>query len=179
MGSDNERSGCGPFPVVQLTAKLQLSAGQFIDLSGSELGDDSPPLGDRAWCETECASSDAGLTVLGIEEMKNVFLEHAIDYSILKTDSNHALEQGDYPTQMQTMGDRIRLLRQARGFSQTDLAERVGVTGGAISQWELGGTKNIKLETFLKLCSELGTEPHYLIFGPDRQGAHKSRTRQA
>jgi transcriptional regulator with XRE-family HTH domain len=73
------------------------------------------------------------------------------------------------------MGDRIRLLRQAKGLSQAQLGERVGVTAGAISQWENGLTKNVKLQTFLTLCEELGTNPHYLIFGPDHPGQASRR----
>jgi transcriptional regulator with XRE-family HTH domain len=83
------------------------------------------------------------------------------------TDANDRLA---YPEPMQTMGDRIRLLRQAKGWSQGQLAGAVGVTPGAISQWEIGLTKNVKLETFLRLCEALGTNPHYLIFGPSQPG---------
>jgi transcriptional regulator with XRE-family HTH domain len=70
---------------------------------------------------------------------------------------------------METMGDRIRTLRQARGLSQSMLAEKLGVTTGAVSHWESGNTQNIKIPTFLKLCSELGTTPHYLALGPNQR----------
>jgi transcriptional regulator with XRE-family HTH domain len=67
------------------------------------------------------------------------------------------------------MGERIRMLRLARGLSQSQLADRVGVTPGAVSHWELGQTKNMQIETYLKLCSELGTNPHYLALGANQQ----------
>ena len=69
---------------------------------------------------------------------------------------------------METMGDRIRTLRDAKGWTQPFLADLVGVTKSAVSQWEDGNTKNIKNDTFLRLCDALGTDPRYLIWGPER-----------
>lgn len=178
MGSENRESGGGTLPRIQLAAKLELPLGELGNPACGQFGNDVIPLGNSARCDAECPSCDAWLTTLGVEVMKDVFFEHAPDYSMLKSDFKYAIEGPAYSAPMQTMGERIRLLRQARGWSQTELAEKVGVTGGAISQWELGGTKNIKLETFLRLCSELGTQPHYLIFGPE-QRSPKAGSRQA
>jgi transcriptional regulator with XRE-family HTH domain len=69
---------------------------------------------------------------------------------------------------METMGDRIKTLREARKHTQESLAKIVGVTKSAVSQWEAGSTKNIKLETFLKLLQALRTDHEYLIYGADR-----------
>lgn len=54
---------------------------------------------------------------------------------------------------METMGDRIRQLREARGWSQQDLAARLSqrlvalghdpVSGTSVSQWERTETKNL------------------------------------
>jgi transcriptional regulator with XRE-family HTH domain len=65
----------------------------------------------------------------------------------------------------ETMGERIRMLRLARGLSQQQLADRLGVTTGAVSQWESSSTENIKLRTFLELCEVLVVTPHYLVLG--------------
>lgn len=75
-----------------------------------------------------------------------------------------------YARQMptETMGDRIRQLRIARGLTQPALGELCGVTKSAVSQWEDGSTKNIKLEVFLRLLSALLTDFQYLVWGPDR-----------
>jgi transcriptional regulator with XRE-family HTH domain len=71
--------------------------------------------------------------------------------------------------QMETMADRIKRLREAQGLTQTQLGELAGgVTRSAVSQWEDGSTANIKLEVFLALCAALKTDPHYLVYGPDR-----------
>jgi transcriptional regulator with XRE-family HTH domain len=73
-----------------------------------------------------------------------------------------------YAYAMPTMADRIKSLREARGITQTELAGVVGVTRAAVSQWESGLVANIKLQTFLKLCDALHTDPQYLIHGSDR-----------
>lgn len=69
---------------------------------------------------------------------------------------------------METMGDRIRQLRIARGLTQTLLGGLVGVTKSAVSQWEDGSTSNVKLQVFMRLCQALRTDPHYLIYGENR-----------
>lgn len=66
------------------------------------------------------------------------------------------------------MGDRIKMLREAKELTQTQLGELVGVTKSAVSQWELGQTSNIKLQTFLRLLDVLGTKYEYLVFGAAR-----------
>lgn len=90
---------------------------------------------------------------------------------------NHAAQDSGYAIPMETMGDRIRYLRGVKGHSQTQLGKLCGVTKGAVSQWELGSTANIKLATFLKLCDALGARPEYLIFGSARAGGGKPAAR--
>lgn len=85
---------------------------------------------------------------------------------------------------METMGDRIRNLRLARGLSQEALGQLLGVSRAAVSQWELGVVDNIKLATFLALCDAFGTTPDYLVFGPavpgrDNAGRFARRRRPA
>ena len=76
---------------------------------------------------------------------------------------------------MNTMGERIRFLREAKGLTQEGLADRLGargakVSGNAISQWERGETANIKLNLFLALVDELGTTHEFLVHGPSEPG---------
>jgi transcriptional regulator with XRE-family HTH domain len=77
-----------------------------------------------------------------------------------------------YASYMESMGDRIRQLRIARGLTQTALGEQVGVTKSAVSQWEDGSTANVKLQVFMRLCAALRTDPHYLIYGETRGPDH-------
>lgn len=81
-----------------------------------------------------------------------------------------------YAVRMETMGDRIRQLRIAQGLTQPELAELVGVTKSAVSQWEGDSTKNIKLDVFLRLCEVLRTDPKYLVWGPQRSPDDTSTT---
>jgi transcriptional regulator with XRE-family HTH domain len=74
-----------------------------------------------------------------------------------------------YAYRMETMGERIRQLRIARGMTQPELGELCGVSKSAVSQWEDGSTEDIKLKPFLRLCEALQTDPHYLVFGPERE----------
>lgn len=80
---------------------------------------------------------------------------------------------------METMGQRIKKMREQRGWTQTELADLVGVTVSAVSQWELDQTENVKLLPFLRLAKLFDTDPHYLVFGPGRGAAELSKPVQA
>ena len=68
----------------------------------------------------------------------------------------------------ESLGTRIRTLREAGGLSQMDLALAIGVTQAAVSAWEAGNSLNLKLQTFLRILDVLGVaEPEYLIRGTD------------
>jgi transcriptional regulator with XRE-family HTH domain len=54
------------------------------------------------------------------------------------------------------IGVRLKALRLAKGLSQSDLAEGVGLTFQQIQKYE-NGTNRISLPTAHKLCSLLGT----------------------
>lgn len=68
----------------------------------------------------------------------------------------------------ETMGQRIKRLREARGLSQQQLANLVGVTPSAVSQWETDQVRSIKPPHFLALADALSTDPWFLVFGPQR-----------
>lgn len=69
------------------------------------------------------------------------------------------------------MGQRIARLREAKGWSQSELARLLGLTRASVHQWENGTTQNIKLASFLRLVDLFGTDPAYLIWGADRKPA--------
>jgi DNA-binding XRE family transcriptional regulator len=104
------------------------------------------------------------------------FLHGEAVYSMLTPKRKDANRNEQYSRSMETMADRIRTCREARGLTQTALAKLVGVTPAAVSQWEGGVVANIKLQTFLKLCEALHTDAQYLIFGSDR-GHPRGRSR--
>jgi transcriptional regulator with XRE-family HTH domain len=81
----------------------------------------------------------------------------------------HAVWRKEYHAPMETMGQRIKALREARGMSQQELADAVGVSKSAVSQWELGQSQNVKLKTFLALLESLRTDMEYLVYGAARK----------
>lgn len=52
------------------------------------------------------------------------------------------------------------------------LADRVGVTKGAVSQWETGDTRNLRLEHLFKVADALEVNVRWLALGEGKQ--HKA-----
>jgi transcriptional regulator with XRE-family HTH domain len=86
---------------------------------------------------------------------------------MLKGEVNHALEVSGYHAQAmnETMGDRIKNLRQSRRLSQDALGDIVGVKGASVSLWESGATTNIRPENLLAICSYFSCDPWWLVHG--------------
>lgn len=97
---------------------------------------------------------------------------------MLDSEVNYALGRPAYAgRQMTTMGERIKTLRKSRRLSQDQLGEIVGVTGASISQWELGTTKGIKPENFLRFCAYFQVDPYWVAFGDEGDSKSPSPTR--
>jgi transcriptional regulator with XRE-family HTH domain len=81
----------------------------------------------------------------------------------------------------ETMGDRIKRLREARGLTQPALANLLvsmgapsTLTKAAVHKWESGDSKNMQNATFILLCNALKTDPQYLLWGQERTPPEKS-----
>ena len=61
---------------------------------------------------------------------------------------------------------RIKLMRNCRNMSQTELAKAIGTKQSTISLWECGGYGGARLNTVLKLCSALSCHPCDVIDDP-------------
>ena len=90
-----------------------------------------------------------------------------------------AVPAGNYAQSMEakpheTMGERLKRLRVARGFTQPEFAKLVGVTKSAVSQWEDDSTKNLKLPVLARVLDVLGTDLQYLVWGENRAPAGTS-----
>lgn len=57
---------------------------------------------------------------------------------------------------METLGDRIKLLRIKKGLSLKDLSSIIGISDTAISKIETGKTRNIAIETGKEISKALG-----------------------
>ncbi len=58
---------------------------------------------------------------------------------------------------------RVKELREAKGWSQAELAEKAGIRRATLSAIETNQTKGIDFETLECLASALGCDPGYLI----------------
>ena len=68
---------------------------------------------------------------------------------------------------LKEMGERIYDRRKNLGFTQEELAEKLGVSTQMISNLELG-KKAIRPENLVKLCTALDVSADFCLFGGDR-----------
>lgn len=71
---------------------------------------------------------------------------------------------------MENLGFRIQELRKEKGFSQTDLANKVGVSYAQISRYENKGSQP-PAEILNNLANMLGTSVDYIINGNSSEKA--------
>ena len=62
-----------------------------------------------------------------------------------------------------TTGEKIKMLRKAKGWTQEDLAKLVGVQKAAINKYETGIVINLKRDTIQNLAHALGCSPVFLL----------------
>ncbi len=62
-----------------------------------------------------------------------------------------------------TVGEKIKTLRRAKGFTQTELGNRVGVQKNAVSKWECGRVEDIPTSMIKSLATLFNVPPSYLI----------------
>lgn len=63
-----------------------------------------------------------------------------------------------------TIGDRIREERESAGLTQLELANKIGITPQAVSQYERG-IKNPKITTIYRFADAIGVSPSKLFDG--------------
>ena len=74
---------------------------------------------------------------------------------------------------MQYFGMKLKKLREDRGMSQTELGNKIGVSGSTVSAYEKS-RKYPTLETFAKICSILKVSSDYLLGISDNMHLMKS-----
>lgn len=65
------------------------------------------------------------------------------------------------------LGENLKRIREDRGLSQDELAERCGISKSQISKLEVGRQKNPELETVVALSTALGISIEELVFGAE------------
>ncbi len=74
---------------------------------------------------------------------------------------------------METIGQRIKRIRESANVSQQYIADKVGVSRVAVTKWENGHTSNLKLDNLMKLCKLLDISVEYLIYGEAKKDSSK------
>lgn len=68
---------------------------------------------------------------------------------------------------VESLGERVRRLRKARGWAQADLGDKIGLRQLAVSQIETGKTSSPRSETLAALADALDTSVDYLLNGSE------------
>src|SRR5215469_7497844 len=69
---------------------------------------------------------------------------------------------------MAATGDRIKEIRDARGMTQDQLADKAGISKGFLSDVE-NNKRNISSENLLKIANVLGASVDYLLRGETKE----------
>lgn len=72
----------------------------------------------------------------------------------------------------------LKKLREARGLTYTDIARVVGISRQAVSKWESGDSKNIRLDHLEAVCKFYGITIEQLLSGAIAQDAHPTCAEQ-
>lgn len=75
---------------------------------------------------------------------------------------------------METLGQRIKRLREERKLSQQQVATAAGVSRVAVTKWESGQTANLKLGNLLSICELFNVSVEELIRGERATKREKS-----
>ena len=67
-----------------------------------------------------------------------------------------------------TINQRIKELRQNRGISESELAEKIHVKSDEINEWE-NNNKNIEISKLIELATALDVSLDYLLTGKEKE----------
>jgi putative transcriptional regulator len=166
-----------PVPGVIVRLESQFSESDAMELSSSQRWDLLAPSINGGSLDAECLGDFLAGTA---EKGENVLSKHGtVAYTMPSGGASPSKQALVYPVRMPTdhgMGMRIKTLREAREWSQGELARRVGVSRATVNQWESGRIKDIRLAAVLRLIEVLQTNLRYLVYGPSAPAAPASRS---
>ncbi len=80
---------------------------------------------------------------------------------------------------LETIGERLRLLRERRNWSIDELAQKCELTAGHIGRIERGDSKNPRFETIEVLAKALEVAPALILYGEDGETKGEGRPTSA
>lgn len=96
---------------------------------------------------------------------------------MLETHVKNASADSTYIEPMESMGERMKRTRTLKGLSLETVAEAIGISAQALSQWETGLTVNMRPENLLNWCAYFELNPYLVVFGkaPDKGSSGRFR----
>lgn len=79
---------------------------------------------------------------------------------------------------MSGMGARIRMIRESKHLSQTDLADLAGMSQGAISAYERDAVDGVPLAHVMRIADALETTVQWIAYGEAISGPTAKRYRR-
>jgi transcriptional regulator with XRE-family HTH domain len=76
-----------------------------------------------------------------------------------------------------SVGEKIRVARGAANLTQEQLAQRIGVTRGAVAQWESNTTRP-RMESVIKLAAATGSSFDWLYGGESLPARVRAKERK-
>lgn len=80
---------------------------------------------------------------------------------------------------MSLLEERIHEARCESGITPSNLARMVGVTSAAVSRWEKGQVKNLRMEHLFTLSRLLNVNPEWLATGRGAKKGHLTKQPQS
>jgi transcriptional regulator with XRE-family HTH domain len=77
--------------------------------------------------------------------------------------------------ELRAAGERIRAARRERGWTQDDLAQKVGVSRSAVAQWETGRSGQVR-GNMARIARALEIDVEYLLYGTQLQAPLQAAT---
>ncbi|MEL6710126.1 MAG: helix-turn-helix transcriptional regulator [Pseudomonadota bacterium] len=76
---------------------------------------------------------------------------------------------------MSLLEERIFEARRDAGIKASNLARHVGVTSAAVSRWEKGQVKNLRMEHLFSIAKLLDVDPEWLATGRGHKKRHRTQ----
>lgn len=75
---------------------------------------------------------------------------------------------------METIGSRVKALRESQRLKQGELAGKLKISQSALSQIENGKTASLSGDVLAKLCAELTTTADFILHGSDTEAGFEA-----